>query len=890
MSEQTIQNALYAESVSILDKYECLSLGNTTINDLIRNKVIWNTKISKKNSAKKPDVLILNKMRQIIIYQEQKMPQRLNSEKGILQAVEQEIDVARELRAKIYVVSDGERFIWINPLTKERIRNVDGHPVEMPVKPKENAKKLVSLINEILLSIDQSNNQILQKEYLDPKELAEKTNKILKHLTFASAKKCLYTFVEVFLFKYLSDINILTKENSFQYIYSLYQDHETDDATVLGKYIDGPRETMKMLCPEGEDGTGIINGQVFHVERDSLNNYVSVDNTDTVFRQVIVEFKKYELENGKFINISRDFKSKLFETFMKNSDERTNMGQFFTPLKVVQEMVNMVDIKEGMRICDPACGVGKFLLEAVEDNFDDFFYVDENGKLVQKVQIFGYDKMMAENDDITIILAKANMLIYFSKLFTENNNAAQVQQLSKQLLNGTFQLSKTLLGTLEGVEQNTYDVIFANPPYYQEKLLTDEAKRTGQYTWNGVGIEALFLEWIVRSLAYGGIANIVLPDGLFSNINNKNLKRELKRMCCIESIISLPRNTFFNTSKKTYILTVKKKSLREIEQNIEQNYPVFCYICSSIGETLDKDRFDEPDQNDLHESVCKYNYFKNLPNKFEMQEPFKTYFSQDIRFKAISVKCFENHKSWIIENWWSDDEKVAMGVKDPVDLLDAEDLENAIEDVIKVMSDCKQKVKAVCGREPGNRTKRDDYEEVPLTKIIDFSITTNSGLTKKFVNSHPGNIPVYGASKYKDEVSYGYMEDNLEGIRYFENCLTYNKDGASGYVFYRQGRFTLSEKVLPLVLYDEYRDKISYDFLAKCIQAVSLKEEYSFSNKATKYKLKDICVYIPVDENGEFDIDEQISISRKYDEINRVKDDIADELRKLLNKEIVFQK
>ena len=38
MSEQTIQNNLYSVPVTILDKYTCLSLGATTINDLIKSK------------------------------------------------------------------------------------------------------------------------------------------------------------------------------------------------------------------------------------------------------------------------------------------------------------------------------------------------------------------------------------------------------------------------------------------------------------------------------------------------------------------------------------------------------------------------------------------------------------------------------------------------------------------------------------------------------------------------------------------------------------------------------------------------------------------------------------------------------------------------------------
>lgn len=355
MSEQTIQNNLYSYNVSILDKYECLSLGATTIKNLMEMKKIKRINIKQGISDKKPDVLIIDKNGQVIIYQEQKVPEKFKNDNDIKKAINQEIEAAKQLGAKIYIVSDGEKFIWINPLTGEKILDDHGNEINIQVKPKENAKFLVDLINKISLSINQNNNQILKKEYLDPTDLAQKINGILKNLTFASAKMSLYTFVEVFLFKYLSDIGILVDENSFEYIYKLYSKTGMKDAKVLGKYLDGPRETMKMLFPEGIDATSIINGKVFHAEKDKYNNYVSVDNTDMIFKQVIIEFKKYEEEKGKFLNISKDFKSRLFETFMKNSDEKGDMGQFFTPLKVVDEMINMVDVKENMKICDPAC-------------------------------------------------------------------------------------------------------------------------------------------------------------------------------------------------------------------------------------------------------------------------------------------------------------------------------------------------------------------------------------------------------------------------------------------------------------------------------------------------------------------------------------------------------
>lgn len=47
MSEQTIQNDLYSQPVTILDKYTCLSLGATSINELIRTGKLRNAKVQK---------------------------------------------------------------------------------------------------------------------------------------------------------------------------------------------------------------------------------------------------------------------------------------------------------------------------------------------------------------------------------------------------------------------------------------------------------------------------------------------------------------------------------------------------------------------------------------------------------------------------------------------------------------------------------------------------------------------------------------------------------------------------------------------------------------------------------------------------------------------------
>ena len=150
----------------------------------------------------------------------------------------------------------------------------------------------------------------------------------------------------------------------------------------------------------------------------------------------------------------------------------------------------------------------------------------------------------------------SSVLIFF-KCFTHQD----IQKLSNELLSTVIKSSHSTLGTLEKLVPEKYDLILANPPYYQSAVITEASKSVSlsgssskAYTTGGRGIESLFTEWIIKSLKKGGEANIILPDGIFTNIANDELKKFILNTCYIESIISLPVGTFFNTPKKhTYL-------------------------------------------------------------------------------------------------------------------------------------------------------------------------------------------------------------------------------------------------------------------------------------------------------------------------------------------------
>ena len=278
MSEQTIQEGLYSIPVQ-LDKYICRSLGATTIKDLVKNKEVTGLTIKEcdKIKANRPDVLILNKDKQIVVFIEMKEPDKLKTEKLQRLAKYQELGVARQVKAKIYMLSDGETFIWINPITGARITDENDKPITRKINPKnlspEQNKELAEFIDDVCYCINDSNNKIMPKEYIDPTPLAQKVARILQNMSLSSAKNSLYTFVEFFTFKFLSDISVLRGIYSFEGIYSVYAEQSSKDAFI--QYLTTVRKKLLELFPYNpEDGTTIINGRIFHTETDDIGNPV----------------------------------------------------------------------------------------------------------------------------------------------------------------------------------------------------------------------------------------------------------------------------------------------------------------------------------------------------------------------------------------------------------------------------------------------------------------------------------------------------------------------------------------------------------------------------------------------------------------------------------------
>jgi hypothetical protein len=169
------------------------------------------------------------------------------------------------------------------------------------------------------------------------------------------------------------------------------------------------------------------------------------------------------------------------------------------------------------------------------------------------------------------------------------------------------------------------------------------------------------------------------------------------------------------------------------------------------------------------------------------------------------------------------------------------------------------------------------FKKVKISKIFEFP--TIKGVTKKFIKNNEGKIPVYGG-KIKEE-PIGFIKDNLSGVKYFENCLAWNREGSVGFVFWHKHKFTTNDHHRPLILKKEFKKKLNLTYLKYIIQSFLMKQGFEWSKTAGKNKVSSFDIEIPIKENEEFDLEIQQNIANRYKKIEQIKNKLKEDYGKI---------
>jgi len=254
-------------------------------------------------------------------------------------------------------------------------------------------------------------------------------------------------------------------------------------------------------------------------------------------------------------------------------------GEFFTPREVVKLLVNLVEPKEGMKICDPTCGSGGMLIISRR-------YVEKNKGNPRDLILDGQ-----ESNYGNLAMCKMNMVLHGITDF----NIEYGDVLSNPKL-------------VDGGKLKTYDRVLANFPFSMD--WDNKGAEKDSYNRFRFGVppakdkaDFAFIQHMFSQLNDKGQAAIICSQGvLFRGGEEVKIREGMINEDIIEGIIALPVKLFFGTGIPGCVLLLNKKKPEKRKNKI-----IFIYAAKEFLEDKRNRLRDE----DINKIVKHFKDFKD---------------------------------------------------------------------------------------------------------------------------------------------------------------------------------------------------------------------------------------------------------------------------------------
>lgn len=298
-----------------------------------------------------------------------------------------------------------------------------------------------------------------------------------------------------------------------------------------------------------------------------------------------------ELQNVKLFNSNLEVVDDAFEHLV-NNNQKSDMGQYFTPRYVIDMCVKMLNPKENEKMIDTAAGSCGFPMHTIfhvwkqmnPDATNLFTTNERTAEETDYVQdnVFGIDfgeNCVRVGRMLNIIAGDGHTnVLYLNSLDYKSwdsefaNNPLWAAKYSEGF-HKLVDLSKNKRATepKEKYQGFLFDVLMANPPFAGdldnvEQIESYDLGHKGgdpkEKLQNTVGRDILFIERNLNFLKPGGRMAIVLPQGRFNNTSDKYIREYILKQCRLLAVVGLHGNTFKNgksgTGTKTSVLFVQK--------------------------------------------------------------------------------------------------------------------------------------------------------------------------------------------------------------------------------------------------------------------------------------------------------------------------------------------
>ena len=283
---------------------------------------------------------------------------------------------------------------------------------------------------------------------------------------------------------------------------------------------------------------------------------------DSVLHRLVLHFSKINLRNDHLAE--PDMLGRAYEYLIEKfaDDAGKKGGEFYTPHMVVRLIVELLEPKEGMRICDPTCGSGGMLIQAGK-------YIVEHGGQAAELQ----PVRAGEEPRHVGHLQDEHAAARLPDARIEKGDVIRDPKL------------------LEDGELMLFDRVIANPPFSLDEWGHETAggDAHGRFRF-GVPPKTkgdlAFVQHMVATLNAHGKVGVVMPHGvLFRGASEGEIRKGLLQEDLIEAVVGLPTNLFYGTGIPAAILVINRdkpkarkgkvlfvEASREFREGSAQNY------------------------------------------------------------------------------------------------------------------------------------------------------------------------------------------------------------------------------------------------------------------------------------------------------------------------------
>lgn len=239
----------------------------------------------------------------------------------------------------------------------------------------------------------------------------------------------------------------------------------------------------------------------------------------------------------------------LYEKLQNQKDKKI-FGQFYTPHIILDKMLCDISIQsyysKNLKILDPACGVGAFLLKLIDKSVNEL-------KEYKKVKKF-LNSCIYGNDINTnsVLMTRLCLALQLKKYYPEKDVVKDFKNLFQNIKN---------VNTLFYTESKKFDLIIGNPPYFKSKISKNINERYGVIIDGQPNVYALFLYWAVNTVEKDGQVIFVVPQSMMNGRYFKKLRTFLSNysLVMIDLINSKTRKKIFlDAEQAVMILNIKK--------------------------------------------------------------------------------------------------------------------------------------------------------------------------------------------------------------------------------------------------------------------------------------------------------------------------------------------